>query len=141
MHDLLVGEDHDRVKLKEFLLERDGNRCSGRVRVSWNGADGVVGEAQDSDDEAGQLGCAARATADALVKAVDGRAIINVDGVRTITGFETVLVTVVVSFSTETMDERVSGCATVKGPAGRGAVLAVLGATNRLLVRAFGTPA
>jgi hypothetical protein len=138
---MLVGEAHDRVKLKDFRIEQADGRCSGRVQVSCNGADGFVGEADGEDDEVGRLGCDARATAAALEQAVEGRAVIGVDGVRQISGFETVLVTVAVSFSTESMDERVSGCAAVKGHAGRGAVLAVLSATNRLLVRAFGVRA
>ena len=136
LSEVLVGEAHDRVRLTDFTVERTGKRCSGRVQVSWNGSGTFVGEAEDEDSHIGRLGCAARATAAALERAVGGRAVVAVDGVRTISGFETVLVAVAVSFSTETMDERVSGCAVVKGQPGRGAVLAVLSATNRLLARA-----
>ncbi len=130
--DQTVPDFHTRIKLEEFEVTRlPGGRCLGRVTVGWHHGDGFVGTAEAADSPQGQIRCAAEAAALAIERATRNKVALQVLAVKEVDGSGTVLV--VVSFAVEDVMTRLVGaCLAVKRPS-RGAVLAVLNATNRVL--------
>ena len=130
--DHTVRDFHTRVKLEEFGITRlPGGRCLGRVTVGWHHGNDFVGTAEAPDSPHGQIRCAAEATALAVERATRNKVALQVLAVKEVEGFGTVLV--VVSFAVEDVIKRLVGaCLAVERPS-RGAVLAVLNATNRVL--------
>lgn len=101
------------------------------MTVGWHHGDGFVATAEAADSPQGQIRCAAEATALALERATRNKVTLQVLTVKEVEGSGTVLV--VVSFALEDVMKRLVGaCLAVERPS-RGAVLAVLNATNRVL--------
>ena len=130
--DQTVRDFHKRIMLEEFEVTRlPGGRCLGRVTIGWHHGSGFVGTAEAPDSPHGQIRCAAEATALALARATRNKVALHVLSVKEVEGSGTVLV--VVSFTVEDVMKRlVRACLAVERPS-RGAVLAVLNATNRVL--------
>ncbi len=127
-----VRDSDKRIKLEEFEVTRlPGGRCLGRVTVGWHHGNGFVGTAEAPDSPHGQVRCAAEATALALERATRNKVALQVLAVKEIEGSGTVLV--VVSFAVEDVMKRLVGAGLAVERPSRGAVLAVLNATNRVL--------
>ena len=123
-----------RVRFEDFVLQQlPENRCSVRVVLSWHPGDEFVGIAEGEDSPQGQLRSGAEATARALEAAAHGRVGLTVLSVKAIETFNTVLVIVSLSSHVDHRAERLVGSCLIKERAARGAALAVLSATNRLL--------
>ena len=128
---------HQRVRLAEFeTVPREGGSLGARVGLSWDGDLVHHGEAESDESPHGQLRAAAEATARALVLATQERVALEVLAVKAIDAFDTIIVVVSLSSRVGTFTERLVGACLIRGrePA-RGAVLAVLDATNRLLTK------
>src|SRR5512141_1117152 len=96
----------DRLRFAQFVLERLPNgRCRARVELTWRASERFSGESEGLASQAGELRCAAEATVHALTQSVqaDDRA------------------------------HRVVGSYLSDTEPARGAALAVLNATNRIL--------
>ena len=115
----------------EFAAEASG-QCHSRVVLEWTPGTSFVGEAKGLASSAGELRCAAEATVDALEKAVEGKVKLELLGVKAVRAFDAVVV--IVSLSCHNgFAQRVVGSYLSADEVPRGAALAVLNATNRLL--------
>jgi hypothetical protein len=127
---------HERLKLEDFeLVQAAAEKCEARVLLGRGGVGTFTGAAAGQDSDQGQLRCAAEATAKALVSASEERIALEVLAVKAIDSFDTIIVIVSLSGVLDAQAERLVGSCLIKGDPARGAVLAVLTATNRLLGR------
>jgi hypothetical protein len=127
---------NQRLKLEEFgFTKSTPAKCEAHVVLAWGEGEEFVGSAAGQDDTQGQLRCAAEATASALMLAADQRITLEVLAVRAVEGFDTIIVVVSLTGIVDDQAERLVGSCLIRGDPARGAVLAVLSATNRLLGR------
>jgi hypothetical protein len=128
----------DRLRFSDFHLERLPNgRCRGKVVLSWLDADEFIGEAEGLTSQAGELRCAAQACVAALSKAVKDEVKLELLGVKAVRAFDANLVIVSLSVPAESVGQRLVGCFLTEDDPARGAALAVLNATNRILGNRF----
>ncbi len=123
-----------RLQFVRFDFQRFANsRCRARVtlrREPWETYAGTE-EAVGSLD--GELRCAVQAALRALDDAVDGAARFTLLGVKAIRAFDATVLVVAVSARTSEAAHRLVGSYLADDDLHRGAVLAVLNATNRFL--------
>lgn len=126
---------HERLRFAEFVLDRLSNgRCRVRVGLTWRGSEQFSGSADGLASEAGELRCAAQACVGALSQAVAGDLGFELLGVKAVRAFDSTVV--IVSLSITHQDAaayRVVGSYLTDNDPPRGAALAVLNATNRIL--------
>lgn len=129
------------MRLEEYgVSPASRDRCRGRVRLILPSGNGFVGTAEREDTPQGQLRCAAEATARALEHATGDTIAIDILSVKMMEDFGTVFVVVGLEAAEPKKEPgmsvtRLAGACLSEDPV-RGAVLAALGATNRLLGRA-----
>ncbi|MBX3146755.1 MAG: hypothetical protein KF785_08275 [Gemmatimonadales bacterium] len=126
-------EGRGRLKFAEFVLDRDATGlCRARVVLSWPTSTPFVGEAAGLSSPAGEMRCAAQACLAAISRAMP-EAVFELVGVKAVRAFDATVV--IASLATQgRMDgPRVVGSALVQEDSPRGAALAVLNATNRLI--------
>ncbi len=127
-----------RIRLEKFELEQlPEARCAGRVVLAWETAEEFVGSAEGPSSPQGELRCAAEATARALERAAQDRVTLEVHAVKAIETFDAIIVVVRLQSEVGDLAERLVGSCLIKQHPNRGAVLAVLNATNRLLGKVF----
>ena len=126
---------HQRIRLESFeITELDSGRVRADIALSWTGDDRYAASAEGDDSPHGQLRAAAEATASALIQATSDRVALEVLAVKAIEAFDTILVVVSLSSRVDELSERLVGACLIRGrEPTRGAVLAVLDATNRLV--------
>jgi hypothetical protein len=126
-------ETRERLKFADFSFSADASgQCSSRVVLEWPPDLSYVGEARGLASSAGELRCAAEATVNALTQAVEGKVRLELLGVKAVRAFDSVVV--IVSLSCHNgFAQRVVGSYLATEEVPRGAALAVLNATNRLL--------
>ncbi len=123
-----------RLRFQEFAFQRLPNGGC-RAKVVLGSADGRLFEGQSDGvmSQTGELRCCAVAAVQALERVVDTKLSFELLGVKAVRAFDATVV--IVSLSARTPDEAtrlVGSCLTESDPP-RGAALAVLNATNRLL--------
>ena len=124
----------DRLRFTDFLLDRLPNgRCRARVTLQLRDSEDYTAEAEGLTSQAGELRCAAQACVMALTKAVQGAIKIELLGVKAVRAFDANVVIVSLSIPTEREGPRLVGCFLTEEDTPRGAALAVLNATNRVL--------
>jgi hypothetical protein len=108
-------------------------QCEARVALHWPGQESFVGEADGLASQSGELRCAAEACLAAIARAIPESGL-ELVGVKAVRAFDATVV--IASLATQgRMDgPRVVGSCLVQDDAPRGAALAVLNATNRVLV-------
>jgi hypothetical protein len=129
-----------RLRFNDFLFQRlASGRC--RSKVVLSGADGrqFVGEADGVTSETGALRCSAHACVQALARAVQPELDFEVLGVKAVRAFDATVVIVSLSARQAEKASRLVGSYLTETDAPRGAALAVLNATNRLLGNFFAT--
>lgn len=112
-----------------------GRRCRIRVVLEVPDAEPIGGEADGRDSDAGRLRGAAEAAARALESVAGGRISLEVLGVKALHTFDCILVVVSLASRAGGEAERLVGSCIAADEDPRGAALAVLNATNRLLSR------
>lgn len=128
----------DRIKFESFVLERlPSGRCRAKVSLSWHDDVHFLGEAEGLTSQAGELRCAAHACVLALAKAVRGEVAFELLGVKSVRAFDSNVVIVSLALPGEADAHRVVGCYLTDEDPARGAAIAVLNATNRLLGNLF----
>lgn len=128
----------DRLRFSEFNLDRLANgRCRARVVLSWQENDKFTGECEGLASQSGELRCAAQATVDALAKAVKGAMTFELLGVKAVRAFDATVVIVSLTVPGEGRGQRLVGSYLTDSDFARGAALAVLHATNRILGNKF----
>lgn len=128
----------DRLTFKEFALDRlPGSRCRSRVVLSLMEDATWEGEAEGLASQAGELRTAADAAVAALTKFIHGVATLELLGVKAVKAFDNNVVIVSMAYSENGKSQRLVGCFLAEADAARGAALAVLNATNRVLGNRF----
>jgi hypothetical protein len=125
----------ERLRFVNFKLDRlPSGECRVRVTLAWPEGPSFDGEARGLTSQAGELRCAAQAALLALAQAVRE---VNFElvGVKSIRAFDATVVIVSLGVPGGSEIPRVVGSYLTEGDAPRGAALAVLNATNRLLAR------
>ncbi len=124
----------DRLRFAEFTLDRLPNgRCRARVGLTWKDSEQFTGENDGLASQAGELRCAAQACVNALAEAVQGGICFELLGVKAVRAFDATVVIVSLAVQGEGSGHRVVGSYLTENDAARGAALAVLNATNRIL--------
>jgi len=127
------GDARGRLRFSDFQLERTATgQCRARVALAWPSHKPCVGEAAGLASQAGEMRCAAQACIHAIAQAT-GDAKFELVGVKAVRAFDATVV--IASLATQGILDgpRVVGSSLVQDDVPRGAALAVLNATNRLL--------
>lgn len=135
-----VGGGFPRLRFRGFDLDRtaDGH-CSARVALGWADGREYVGEATGMASAAGELRCAAAATVQAISQVAGGAAGFELLGVKAVRAFDQSVVIVSLSAREGTRSLRLVGSYLTEGDPARGAALAVMNATNRVMGNFFAT--
>ena len=124
----------ERLRFAEFVLDRLANgRCRAKVGLTWRDSEAFTGESEGLASQAGELRCAAEACVKALCQAVQGGMGFELLGVKAVRAFDATVVIVSLAVHGEGSGHRVVGSYLTENDAARGAALAVLNATNRIL--------
>ena len=130
----------ERLRFAEFVLDRLPNgRCRARVGLTWKESEQFTGENEGLGSQAGELRCAAQACVDALTQAVQGDMSFELLGVKAVRAFDATVVIVSLSARDAEHASRLVGSYLTENDPPRGAALAVLNATNRILGNYFST--
>jgi hypothetical protein len=125
----------ERLRFAEFTLDRLPNgRCRARVGLTWRDSEQFTGEGEGLASQAGELRCSAQACVIALGQAVkDGGLSFELLGVKAVRAFDATVVIVSLAVHGDGSGTRVVGSYLTEADTPRGAALAVLNATNRIL--------
>lgn len=124
----------DRLRFDQYELDRLTNgRCRARVGLTWKDSEHFAGECEGLASQAGELRCAAQACVSALTQAVQGGLVFELLGVKAVRAFDATVVIVSLALHGENAGQRLVGSYLTDADIPRGAALAVLNATNRLL--------
>lgn len=124
----------ERVRFLEFGFEkRPDGRCRATVVLERSEGAAHEGAADGMASQAGELRCAAEATARALQSVVGNKVRFELLGVKAVKAFDSSVVIVSLSSRHDGPSTRLVGSCLVNEDLPRGAALAVLNATNRLL--------
>ena len=128
----------DRVRFSHFAMERRANgRCHASVMLTFGDDREFHGETDGLSSPTGELRCAAQACVDALRQAVHEVVRFEVLGVKAVRAFDSSVVIVSLAFEGPDGAHRLVGCCLTEQDTSRGAALAVLNATNRVLGNRF----
>jgi hypothetical protein len=129
------GPPHpERLRFQDFTFERlASGRCRARVVLSWADGRQFVGEAEGVISQAGELRCSAGATVRALERVVHPKVGFELLGIKAVRAFDATVVIVSLSARTDTSVSRLVGSYLAETDSQKGAALAVLNATNRML--------
>ena len=124
----------ERLRFLEFGFEKlpDG-RCRAKVVLERSKGNAYEGVADGMASQAGELRCAAEATARALQSVVGDRLHFELLGVKAVKAFDSSVVIVSLASRDDGPTTRLVGSCLVDEDLPKGASLAVLNATNRLL--------
>ncbi len=123
----------ERLKFSEFDFDTlpDG-RCRARVGLTLGEVASYEGSSEGLGSPTGELRCAAQAAVHALEDAVAGKMDLELLGVKSVRAFDSMVVIVSLACH-DAESHRVVGSYLSDGHHPRGAALAVLNATNRML--------
>lgn len=135
----MAAIDEQRSRLRFETLERDTSpdgRCRIGVSLGWVGGLAFRGKAEGTTTLEGETRTAALATIRAAMTATEERLSLTLMGVKAIRAFDAWVVIVAVRADGEEREYNLIGAhACPEGETTRGAVLAALDATNRILER------
>lgn len=135
---MIEPDSKDRLRFAEFGLERLANgRCRAHVVLTWKDTERFCGDSEGLASPAGELRCAAQATVQALSDAVQGTLKFDMLGVKAVRAFDATVVIVSLAVRGDEGNQRVVGSYLTDTEHARGAALAVLHATNRILGNRF----
>src|SRR5947199_6778727 len=130
----------EHMRFEDYSIERLANgRCRAKVVLTWADGRQFVGEAEGVISQAGELRCCAEATVRALERIVQPKMGFELVGVKAVRAFDAVVVIVSLSARQESRSSRLVGAYLAEADPPRGAALAVLNATNRILGNFFST--
>ncbi len=129
-----LGSSGERLRFQEFAFQRLPNgRCWAKVVLTSKDGRQFAGESDGVTSQTGELRCCAAAAVHALERAVEPKLDFEVLGVKAVRAFDATVVIVSLSARATTTATRLVGSALTETDPPRGAALAVLNATNRLL--------
>ena len=122
------------MRFQVFGFDRLPNgRCRAHVLLSWTDGREFVGESEGMTSQAGELRCSAEAAVRALEQAVHPGVELELLGVKAVRAFDATVVIVSLSVREAGNAWRMVGSYLTETDPPRGAALAVLNATNRVL--------
>ena len=128
----------ERLRFVDFELRRLQNgRCQAEVTLELGPGERWAGRADGVASDAGELRCAAEATLRAIEQSVRGVVSFDLLGVKAVRAFDTVVLIVSVVSRGDGETHRLVGSFLADHDTARGAAVAVLNATNRLLGNIF----
>ena len=131
--------DAQRFRLVEFRsLRTPAGLCRAEVELEWHDGSRIVGRSSGQSSAFGDLRIAADATLEALRQGGSEPGRFDLVGVKAVKAFDAsvVIVSVIASFTNGPTGVRLVGAAFAEDDdSARGAVLAVLNATNRIIGR------
>ena len=128
----------DRFRFTDFTLDRLANgRCRARVVLALPDDTPFTGEAEALGSPAGELRCAGEACVAALTRAIRHTVKFELLGVKAVRAFDANVVIVSLAIADDPQSKRLVGCYLTEEEPARGAALAVLNATNRVLGNRF----
>jgi len=131
---LTASPFRERLKFVDFELRHvPTGQCRVRVTLEWEPGVRYVGTAEELGSQAGELRCAAQATLNAMEQAMGADTAFSLLGVKAVRAFDATVVIVSLSTRTSERTTRLVGSYITEQPPPRGAALAVLNATNRVL--------
>lgn len=134
------GGPDQRLRFKEFEFHRlASGRCRAKVVLTWADGRQFQGESDGVISQAGELRCCAEATVRALERVVQPKLGFELLGVKAVRAFDAIVVIVSLSARQESRASRLVGAYLAETDPPRGAALAVLNATNRILGNFFAT--
>jgi len=126
-------EARGRLRFGDFSLDRGSTGiCRARVVLSWPDLPPYVGEAAGLSSQAGEMRCAAQACLAAIALAIPDVGF-ELVGVKAVRAFDATVVIASLATQGRLDGPRVVGSSLVQDDSPRGAALAVLSATNRML--------
>ena len=106
--------------------------------LEWDPTEQFVGTAEELGSQAGELRCAAQAAVEAIERAVGAEGVnFELLGVKAVRAFDATVVIVSLTSRQQARASRLVGSFITDDFSSRGAALAVLNATNRLLGNIF----
>ena len=135
-----VGSSTGRLRFQAFEFQRlTSGRCRAKVVLAWADGRQFVGESEGVTSQAGELRCCAVAAVHALEQAVDAKLGFELLAVKAVRAFDATVVIVSLSAREGQAASRLVGSYLSEDDPPRGAALAVLNATNRILGNYFAT--
>lgn len=123
-----------RLRFEDFGFQRLPNgRCRAKVVLTWADGRRFEGGSDGVTSQTGELRCCAAAAVHALARAVEPTLAFELLGVKAVRAFDATVVIVSLSARAPDGATRLVGSALTETDPPRGAALAVLNATNRLL--------
>ena len=130
----------ERLRFKDFGLAPDGvGKCIARVALEWQGQEQAAGEARGESTPHGELRAAAEATLRAIERFADGKLAFEFAGVKAMRGFDADIIMVSVMLQRGGAPQRLLGCHLAEQDLPRGAAMATLHATNRIVASYLAT--
>ena len=135
----MSDNQRERLRFVDFELRRLQNgRCRARVVLEWHSDEQFIGSAEELASQAGELRCAAQASLSAIERAMAAKANFELLGVKAVRAFDaTVVIVSLTSREKAAKAARLVGSYITDDLSARGAALAVLNATNRVLGNVF----
>lgn len=135
---MTAGPVRERVRFADFDFRKlPSGGCQARVVLEWQPGEQFVGIAEGIASPAGGLRCAAEAAVQALERAIEKRITFELLGVKALRAFDATVVIVSLVSHRENESRRIVGSYLTEDGRERGAAIAVLNATNRLLGNLF----
>ncbi|MDH3495736.1 MAG: hypothetical protein OER21_03165 [Gemmatimonadota bacterium] len=134
----LTGLRRERLRFVGFSFDRlPSGRCRAEVTLELGPGERWVGTAEGVASDTGELRCAAEATLRAIEQSVRQRVAFELLGVKAVRAFDTIVLIVSVVSKGDDTTHRLVGSFLANHDTARGAAVAVLNATNRLLGNMF----
>jgi hypothetical protein len=130
----------ERLRFTDFKFGRTADgRCNAEVQLEWHDGTAMRGSSSGQSSPTVDLRVSAEAALRAIEKFSDNTLCFELIGVKAIRAFDATVVIVSVANKAEEGPRRLLGSCLVEGDPNRGAVVAVLGATNRVLGNVINT--
>jgi hypothetical protein len=124
----------ERLRFSDFRFARTpAGHCTAAVELEWVDNVRVTGNAEGQSSPMGDLRIAADAALRALERFSDGALVFELVGVKLLRAFDANIVIVSVAVKRGDGPKKLLGCYLAETDSVRGAVVAVLNATNRVL--------
>jgi hypothetical protein len=134
------GGGGERLRFQDFAFQRlASGRCRAKVVLAAVDGRQFSGDSEGVISQAGELRCGAEATVRALERVVQPQLAFELLGVKAVRAFDATVVIVSLSARQEARASRLVGAYLTDDNPPRGAALAVLNATNRILGNFFAT--
>lgn len=124
----------ERVRFADFEFRKlPSGSCEAKVVLEWEPGERYVGVAEGISSGTGALRCSAQAAVAALELAIQRKVTFELLGIKALRAFDATVIIVSLSSHSEDGSKRVVGSYLTDDGRERGAAIAVLNATNRLL--------